>query len=37
VDEFRKDPVAVTKSLPRDQRKMVIRLASSTLTDPTTT
>lgn len=37
VDEFRKDPVSITKSLPVDQKKMVIRLASSTLTDPTTT
>jgi hypothetical protein len=37
VKEFRKDPVGVTKSLPVDQKKMVIRLASSTLTDPTTT
>lgn len=37
VDEFRKDPVAITKSLPVDQKKMVIRLAVSTLTDPTTT
>lgn len=37
VKEFRKDPVAITKSLPTDQRKMVIRLAASSLTDPTTT
>lgn len=37
VDEFRKDPVGVTKSLPVDQKKMVIRLASSRLTDPTPT
>jgi hypothetical protein len=37
VDEFRKDPVAITKSLPVDQKKMVIRLATSSLTDPTTT
>lgn len=37
ADEFRKDPVSITKSLPTDQRKMVIRLATSTLTDPTPT
>lgn len=37
ADEFRKDPVSITKSLPTDQKKMVIRLATSTLTDPTTT
>jgi hypothetical protein len=37
VDEFRKDPVGVTRSLPIDQRKMVIRTAASSLTDPTTT
>lgn len=37
VDEFRKDPMAMTKSLPVDQRKMIIRIASSALTDPTTT
>jgi len=37
VKEFRKDPVGVTTSLPVDQKKMVIRLATSTLTDPTTT
>lgn len=37
VDEFRRDPVSITKSLPVDQKKMVIRLAASTLTDPTTT
>lgn len=37
VDDFRKDPVAITKSLPVDQKKIVLRLASSTLTDPTTT
>jgi hypothetical protein len=37
ANEFRKDPVGVTKSLPVDQRKMIIRLAASTLTDPTTT
>lgn len=37
VKEFRKDPVAITSSLPADQKKMVIRLAASTLTDPTTT
>lgn len=37
VEEFRKDPVSITKSLPKDQQKMVIRLAASTLTDPTTT
>lgn len=36
-DEFRKDPVGVTNSLPVDQKKIVLRLASSTLTDPTTT
>lgn len=36
-NEFRKDPVGITKSLPVDQKKMVIRLASSTLTDPTST
>ena len=37
VKEFRKDPLSITRSLPADQKKMVIRLASSTLTDPTTT
>lgn len=36
-DEFRKDPVGVTNSLPVDQKKIVLRLASSTLTDPTST
>lgn len=36
-DEFRKDPVGILKSLPKDQKKMVIRLASSTLTNPTST
>jgi hypothetical protein len=37
VKEFRKDPVGILNSLPKDQKKMVIRLASSTLTDPTST
>lgn len=37
VDEFRKDPVSITKSLPVDQKKMIIRLAASSLTDPTPT
>jgi hypothetical protein len=37
VKEFRKDPVGITRSLPADQKKMVIRLAASSLTDPTTT
>jgi hypothetical protein len=37
AEEFRKDPVAITKSLPVDQKKIVIRLAASSLTDPTTT
>lgn len=37
VKEFRKDPLSITRSLPYDQKRMVVRLASSTLTDPTTT
>lgn len=37
VEEFRKDPMAITRSLPVDQKKVIIRLASSSLTDPTTT
>lgn len=37
AEEFRKDPVAITKSLPIDQKKMIIRLANSSLTDPTVT
>lgn len=37
VDEFRKDPLAITRSLPADQKKVILRLASSTLTDPTST
>lgn len=37
VKEFRKDPVQITRSLPKDQQKVVIRTAASSLTDPTTT
>lgn len=37
AEEFRKDPVGVTNSLPVDQKKIVLRLASSTLTNPTVT
>jgi hypothetical protein len=37
VNEFRKDPLTITRSLPKDQQKVVIRTAASALTDPTTT
>lgn len=37
VDEFRKDPVAIFKSLPNDQKKVIIRLVNSFSTDPTPT
>lgn len=37
VEEFRKDPVGITRSMPVEQKKMIIRLATSTLTDPTST
>jgi len=37
VDDFRKDPMGVTKSLPVPQRKMVINLVTSALAGPTPT
>lgn len=37
VKEFRKDPVSIVSSLPADQKKIVIRLVTSTTTDPTPT
>jgi hypothetical protein len=37
VEEFRKDPAGILRSMPSDQKKIIIRLASSSLTDPTTT
>ena len=37
IDEFRKDPVAIFKSLPLDQKKVVARMVNSSSTDPTTT